>query len=297
MTERGYDTVKSRFEALMGERQGPAIERRPVSQQEQDAAGRLLSQTAARRRRRDDEHRSLFPVRERATGASAGPAGWSRADLEDHYLATLLGAAGAAPFADIISLGHWLPILPPFDFQRTEGNGFLDDALNTGKCLTWSRDDAMSLAGVGFTVFPSADEQASISPRGTYGYTLTSIGGSPNVRSQGGLTAAVYVDDNPDPVVERHALLWNVVGVPPLVSGQQGGGQLSDAATPPLPGSFGTVPLSPLDVPFRVGHSYVVWYWCWQQCNAASADGFFATLQMTFERAHIYFSPPFVGPG
>lgn len=296
MAVSAYDAVRDRFAALLAERAGAGIERRPVSAQEREAAGRALSATAVtQRRRREDENASLFSVAEDARRSPGAPAGWTQADLENHYLARLLEVgAGGAPVS-IGSLGHWLPILPPFDFQRTEGNGVLDDTLNTGVCLTIPTDNGLSLAGVGFQVSPSEEKQASIAPRGTYEFNMFCLGGSPAVRSQGGLSAAVYVDGNPDPVAERHALLWNLVGVPQFF-GQQGSGNLRDAATPASPGSFGSVPLSPLDVPFHPGHSYVVWYWCWQQSNAVSGDGFFATLKMTFEGARIYQYPPFVGP-
>jgi hypothetical protein len=210
--------------------------------------------------------------------------GWSPADLEDHFLAGLLDEFPST-----------VDIHPPFAFQRTEGTGLLYDALNTGVCLTLPTDNGLSLAGVGFKVFPSADRTARITPQGRYKFDMFCFGGSPGLRSQGGLGAAVYFDANPSPVVERQAMLWNLVGVPQFF-GQGGDGLISDAATPAVPGSFGTVPLSPLEVQFRVGHVYVVWYWAWQQRNAGAGDGFFASLKMTFQGAHIEFFPPFVGP-
>jgi hypothetical protein len=304
MTEDVYNAVKRRVEVLLTDREKPPIELHSVDREEQDEAGRLLAGTAAAHRQRLEEvGRTLFPARGDSQCPQGGPAvGWSPADLEDHFLASLLDRGAGDPTVSgvIAHLGHGFPstvdIHPPYAFQRTEGNGILDDALNTGMCLTLPSDNGLSLAGVGFKVFPSADRTARITPQGSYKFNMFCLGGSPGLRSQGGLGAAVYVDANPSPVVERQAMLWNLVGVPQFF-GQVGSGLISDAASPGVPGTFGTVPLSPLEVQFRVGHVYVVWYWAWQQRNAGVDDGFFAGLTMTFQGAHIEFFPPFVGPG
>lgn len=291
MAANVYDAVKSRLEVLLAGQEDPGIERSAVRQEEQDRAGRLLSDTAAaHRRRREDASRSLFPDSDEPSNSRSRMADWSDVNLENHFLAKAIGVGGLIPLPNVP-----LPILPPFNFQRAEGNGILNDALNTGRCLTVPTDNGLALAGVGFQVSPSAEKDASINPLGSYEFNVFCLGGAPAARSQGGLSAAVYADGDPNPVAERHATLWNLVGVPQFF-GQAGNGALRDAATPPSPGSFGTVPLSPLEVRFHAGHSYVFWYWCWQQNNGILDTGLFATLNMTLEGALIHRYPPGAGP-
>ena len=130
-----------------------------------------------------------------------------------------------------------------------------------------------SNAGVGFYLSSNEPLSVAITPKGSYDFSWLATGDQPSLQSRGGLGMAVYVNTENQPAQSRQVTLWRLSGVAGVISGDQGSGQLQDAASLPVGGGFGPVRLFPVYIDMHPGSRYLVWVWSWQILLSAPPSG------------------------
>ena len=179
-------------------------------------------------------------------------------------------------------------ISPPYDEEWAAGSALAFGAKIDGKFSVLAADEPSSGAiGVYLTVDRPAD--VAITPGGTFGFTCLAAQNMPALRSTGGLGLMAYVDDNPQPALEREAMLWNVNGLS-LTTSFSGSGQISQAHSPPV--GLGPVYLAPLIISMKPGHRYLIWVWGWQV--SSQTQGFLGLLNVDMPFVTVDAGPPLV---
>lgn len=177
-------------------------------------------------------------------------------------------------------------ISPPYDKEWATGSALAFGAKIDGKYSVLAADEPSSAAiGIYLTVDRPAD--VAITPGGTYAFNCLAAQDMPALRSTGGLGLMAYVDSNPEPSLEREAMLWNVNGLS-LTTSFSGSGQISDAHSPPV--GLGPVYLAPLILRMDPGHRYLIWVWGWQV--SSQTQGFFGLLNVDMPFVTVDAGPP-----
>lgn len=144
-----------------------------------------------------------------------------------------------------------------------------DEWWATGSGMPWAHTDgSMMVVGAdgfsasGFGIYLESDDSGivSVSPQGLSNSSWVSFEHLPNIRSKAGAGVVVY--DGTTLLVSRQPILWDVKGAGRF-EGRNFKLPYGAIATPPYPGSFGTVPLAPVLAPIQPGSRLLVWFYLW----------------------------------
>lgn len=149
-------------------------------------------------------------------------------------------------------------IVPKYDRWWAVGTGIPWAHLDGH--ITVLANDGFSASGFGF--YLEADEEGivAIMPHGSCKSSWIAFKDAPRLRSKAGAGAVVY--DGSTAVVSRQPIMWDIVG-PKQFTGGGNNGAFGDIASPAVPGTFGTVPLSPVLAPIGPGRRLLVWFYHW----------------------------------
>ena len=152
----------------------------------------------------------------------------------------------------------WQVIVPKYDRWWAVGHG-MSWAHVDGKMFVIGGD---GFSASGFGIYLEADEEGyvSIVPHGPCSSTWASFKHLPDLRSSAGAGAVVY--DGNTLLVSRQPILCDVRG-PKEFAGETFKPDFGKIATPPLRGTFETVPLSPVIAPIGPGRQLLVWFYHW----------------------------------
>jgi hypothetical protein len=130
----------------------------------------------------------------------------------------------------------------------------------------------------GFGIYLEADDSGivAVSPQGLSNSSWASFDHLPNVRSKAGAGVVVY--DGSTLLVSRQPVLWELKGAGRF-DGRNFKLPYGAIATPPYPGSLGTVPLAPVLAPISPGSRLLVWFYLWHLGqNMGGREPFLAML-------------------
>lgn len=149
-------------------------------------------------------------------------------------------------------------IVPKYDRWWAVGTGM--PLAHLDGHMTIIASDGFSASGFGF--YLEADEEGivAIMPHGPSNSSWAAFKDAPRLRSKAGAGAVVY--DGSTTLVSRQPIMWDIVG-PKQFTGGGYKGAFGDIASPPVSGTFGTVPISPVLAPIGPGRRLLVWFYHW----------------------------------
>jgi hypothetical protein len=175
----------------------------------------------------------------------------------------------------------------PYDQAFTKGRG-LSGKLD-GKPDVVGVDDGESASGVAIDLVSGTRLDISVTPSGTYEWSVLAGQAAPNARTSGGLGTVTYTGNDPNPSLKRIIQLWDIRGLGQL-QGFHGEGAIADASTPGS-GPF-RVTLAPIAGSLFPGQRLEVWVWAW--IISSGAANVLSMLNLTMPSFTVCAGPPVV---
>ncbi|QEW04603.1 hypothetical protein [Microbacterium lushaniae] len=186
----------------------------------------------------------------------------------------------------------------PFDTSWSSNNSSMP-LKSDGSITTMGPSDGSTSGALG--VYLSAEQQMSVTfkPVGSYVYTSMSVGADQRgVRTAGGLGICAY--QNGDLTLSRQVQLFQIrgedlpynptAGLGTFFQGVHGEGDVADAASPPVPGTFGSVPLAPVYLTLGPDIRTQVWVYVW--ATGTAAEEMFTAMVVNLSAMQVCQVPP-----
>lgn len=203
--------------------------------------------------------------------------------------------------ADLSRLFHF-DLSPVLKLELFPGlqliNPLYDVSWNVGSGMPLSHWDGKPMvfggngfSGSGFGVNLTTSKHVTVSaiPWGQFKAGWVNFDPPSALRSAGGTGAVVYADGNL--VLSREPRVWDVRSPGQYTSGNWDQ-PYGSTATPPLTGSFGTVPLAPVLFDMLPGKRYQLWFWVWHLNEAIEGKSFIAFASADIPAIAITVSDP-----
>ncbi len=174
----------------------------------------------------------------------------------------------------------------PYDLEWGTGCGIAFGSRFDGKLSLFGCSGSDTVA-VGFYLSSPERLSAAITPMGSYDFSWAAFQDIPSLRSRGGLGITVYVNENPQPILSRQALLWSTSGAT-LLSGETGTGRIEDASSP---SGLGPVRLAPIYLDTGPDLRYLVWVYCWQVNQIPTDSSFISIITMNMPFVNVNAGP------
>lgn len=150
-------------------------------------------------------------------------------------------------------------LAPPYDVEWTTGAAYADQYRGELSCLVVG---GFVAAAVGVFLSSPVPSFIRFSPEAPVSYSWAHWPYRGPVSGKGGVGMLAYRNDEPQPFLEKEALLWSDSrNFPSPAAGDSGASFVSAA----LPGDF-LMPMEP-------DHTYIVWIWCWGMAHTSVVEG------------------------
>jgi hypothetical protein len=153
--------------------------------------------------------------------------------------------------------------------------------------------EGWSASGIGLYLQSEEDALATLTPLGSYQYSMFSPTAGSQAHSKGGMKVVAF-SGSPSPTYEWECQLFDYRPADAPLGGVSNTGQVKDAASPAW--GFGSRPLAPFNVTVKGGESVLVWIYNWLDVQQNGDEKIFGAIITTIRGIILDWGPPLVGP-